>query len=200
MEAMLESGNVDTSELDSTPYVLRQSLAFPYVEGLAFVTTLLSSSGWDAVNAAYGDPPSSTEQVLHPEKYVAGEAPKPVDLPDVATGLGEGWEDVYSDVMGEFFLKTYLETRTSHGTAAYAAAGWGGDGFTLLRGPDDEYTLVSLLVWDTRQDAREFFDAMAASDSISSKGFLGFMDNRMLWVISPSEEVTEQIRALWPEF
>ncbi len=200
MEALRGNGGGGTSAFDKTPYVLQQSLTFPYVEGFDFVTALLSSSGWDAVNAAYDDPPDSTEQILHPEKYVAGEAPIQVTIPDVAAALGEGWENAYSNVLGEFFLKTYLETRTRNRTAADAAAGWGGDGFTLLRGPDDEYTLVSLLVWDTRQDAREFFDAMTASDSVSSEDFLGLEDNRMLWVISPDREVTEQIRALWSEF
>ena len=201
MEALVGSGDVDTSALDSTPYILQQSLAFPYVQGLAFVSALFSApSDWDAVNEAYSDPPTSTEQVLHPEKYIERDGPVPVSLPDVAAALGEGWENVYSDVMGEFLLKTYLETRTTTITAADAAAGWGGDRFALLRGPEGENALVALLVWDTGQDAKEFLDAMAASDSVPSDGFLGLKDNRMLWVLSPSEQLTDRVRALWPEF
>ena len=201
MEALVGSGDVDTSALDSTPYILQQSLAFPYVQGLAFVSALFSGpSDWDAVNEAYNDPPTSTEQVLHPEKYIERDAPVPVSLLDVAAALGEGWENVYSDVMGEFLLKTYLETRTTTITAADAAAGWGGDRFALLRGPGCENALVALLVWDTGKDAKEFLDAMAASDSVPSDGFLGLKDNRMLWVLSPSEQLTDRVRALWPEF
>ena len=201
MEALVGSGDVDTSALDSTPYILQQSLAFPYVQGLAFVSALFSApSDWDAINEAYSDPPASTEQVLHPEKYIERDAPVPVFLPEIAAALGEGWENVYSDVMGEFLLKTYLETRTTTITAADAAAGWGGDRFALLRGPGGENALVALLVWDTRKDAREFLDAMTASDSVPSDGFLGLKDNRMLWVLSPSEQLTEQIRSQWPEF
>ena len=76
--------------------------------------------------------------------------------------------------MGEFFIRTYLETRvTRKRTAADAAEGWGGDAYTLLRGPGGEYTLASLLVWDSGKDAMEFFDAMTASGSVSSEDFLG---------------------------
>ena len=200
IEALTGSGDYDSSAFDSAPYVLRESLLFPYVQGQTFITALQTSSpGWKVVNEAFGNPPASTEQVIHPEKYVSGEAPVAVSLPDVADALGEDWEAVYSDVMGEFFLRTYLETRTTELSAAEAAAGWGGDRFTLLKGPDEEYALVSLLEWDTARDAREFLKAVQSSGSLSEEDFLGLNGARMLWVLSPSEEVTQQIRSLWPE-
>ena len=152
------------------------------------------------MNEAFGNPPTSTEQVLHPQKYVSGEGPVAVSLPDVADALGEDWEEVYSDVMGEFFLRTYLETRTAEPAAALAAAGWGGDRYALLRGPGDEYALVSLIEWDTGQDAREFLNAMTSTGSVSDEDFLDLNGTRMLWVVSPSGDVVEEIRSLWPEF
>lgn len=201
IEALYGSRDNDSSAFDSTPYVLQQSLLFPYVQGQDFIAALqVSSPGWKVVNEAFGNPPASTEQVIHPEKYVSGEAPVAVSLPDVADALGEDWEAIYSDVMGEFFLRTYLETRTTALTAAEAAAGWGGDMFTILRGPGEEYALVSLLEWDTRRDAREFLKAVESSGGVSEEDFLGLNGSRMLWVLSPSEEVTQQIRSLWPEF
>ena len=65
-----------------------------------------------------------------------------------------------SDVNGEWgfylildqFLKSPAESRR-------AAAGWGGDRFALYEGPRGEAILVSLSVWDTETDAREFFGA-----------------------------------------
>ena len=202
-EALAGSADVDSSSFDSTPYILRQSLVFPYDQGLTFVTALIAQgSGWDNVNDAFDNPPVSTEQVLHPGKYASGETPVAVSLPDVADALGEGWEDIYSDVMGEFFLRTYLETRTAEQTAAEAASGWGGDRFALLRGPgpDDEYALVSLMEWDTAQDAIEFLDAMTLSGSVSDEDFLGSRGTRVLWVLSDSEQTTERVRALWTGF
>src|SRR5215212_1396537 len=45
---------------------------FPYQEGAAFVALLYQDGGWRAVNAAFKNPPRSTEQVLHPERYISG--------------------------------------------------------------------------------------------------------------------------------
>ena len=174
IEALTGSRDNGSSTFDSTPYVLQQSLLFPYVQGQRFITALQASSpGWKVVNDAFGNPPASTEQVLHPQKYVSGEAPATVSLPDVADALGEDWEEVYSDVMGEFLLRTYLETRATEAAAALAAAGWGGDKYALLRGPGDEHALVSLLEWDTGRDAREFLNAMTSTGSVSDEGLPG---------------------------
>ena len=101
------------------------------------------------------------------------ESPVPVDLPDAAAALGEGWERVDSDVMGEFFLRTYLETRIGQGTAAAIAQGWGGDRYALLRGPDDQHVLISHCVWDTDAEAVEFYDAMVDTKSVAASRFLG---------------------------
>ena len=197
----LFSSQGDYSVFDATPYFLQQSLLFPYVQGQTLLEALLSSpSKWDAVNDAYSDPPVSTEQVLHPEKYLEGEEPIDVSLPDVAAALGEGWEEVYGDVMGEFFIRTYLEIHVRPRTAADAAAGWGGDRFTLLKGPQGERVLAALLAWDTPEDARQFFDAMESSGSVPTEGFLGIEDDKALWVLSPSQQLTDSIRALWKGF
>ena len=150
----------DSPVFDASPYVLQQSLLFPYDQGTTLVNTLLVSGEWEGVNNAFREAPVSTEQVLHPEKYLEGESPATVSLPEVATALGQGWEVKYDDVMGEFFLKTYLETRTRADLASRAAEGWGGDRFNLMAGPQGEQALVVLLAWDSKRDAQEFFDAL----------------------------------------
>lgn len=200
LQEYLDSGEAATSAFDSTPYFLQQDLLFPYVEGLMMVLTLRARLAWDGVDDAYARPPASTEQVLHPEKYLAGEEPIVVELPDAAAALGEGWEEVYGNVMGEFFLKTYLETRIGQGTAAPVAQGWGGDMYALFSGPDGQYALLSLIVWDTAADAAEFYEAMVESESFSAADFLGLEDDRVLWIVSPSRQVTDALLAVWPRF
>ena len=200
IQAYLNGAADGFSVFDSSPYFLQQDLLFPYVEGLTMVFALRAPLAWDGVDNAYSRPPASTEQVLHPEKYVAGEAPEVVVLPDAAAAMGEGWEEVYGNVMGEFFLRTYLETRLGQGTAGPIAQGWGGDRYALLSGPAGEYALASLIVWDTAEDAVEFYEAMGDSESVAADSFLGLDGNRVLWIVSPSVQVTEALLAIWPQF
>src|SRR3972149_463095 len=54
---------------DSAPLFLQQDFLFPYDFGYTFVNSLFLDGGWAAVDAAYADPPSSTEQILHPDRY-----------------------------------------------------------------------------------------------------------------------------------
>ena len=200
MQESLGSGEGGSSAFDSSPYFLQQDLLFPYVEGVVMVLTLRASLAWDGVDDAYSRPPASTEQVLHPDKYLSGEAPMIVELPDAAAALGEGWEEVYGNVMGEFFLRTYLETRLGQGVANSIAQGWGGDRYALLSGPGREYALASLIVWDTAEDAREFYEVMVETESVAEDSYLGLEGVRVLWIVSPSRQVTDTLLSLWPRF
>jgi hypothetical protein len=59
--------------LSGFPSYLEQELIFPYEEGLKFVCDLYANGGWEAVNAAYADPPASSDQILFPDRYRAEE-------------------------------------------------------------------------------------------------------------------------------
>ena len=142
----------------AAPRVIQRRYNYPYVEGARFVIALYSQNGWDAVDQLYEDRPQSTEQILHPEKYLERDAPVEVELPDLTEALGEGWNLVRRDTFGEFLLMSYLETDFSPRSAAVAAQGWGGDTYALLSGPEDENLLVLPIVWDAEEEASEFFE------------------------------------------
>ncbi|HET9521759.1 MAG TPA: hypothetical protein VFO73_11980, partial [Candidatus Limnocylindrales bacterium] len=148
-----------TRILEEMPTVLRESLLFPYTTGLTFAQRLQGIGGWEAVDAAFAKPPASTEQVIHPEKYDAAEAPIAVDLPnDLAARLGVGWSVALEDTLGEFQLSIWLSD-AGGGTlagATEAAAGWGGDRSAVLTGPDGATAVVIATEWDTAADATEF--------------------------------------------
>ena len=156
---LAEAESTASPVFDSAPPVLKKTLAFPYEAGFNFIIVLSqASASWTAVNGAYSRPPASTEQVLHPAKYLAGEAPRQVQLPPLSSNLGSDWSVVVQDVLGEFLLRTYLESELADSTAARAAAGWGGDHFQVLGSDSGERAFVYLAAWDTAEEAREFFD------------------------------------------
>jgi hypothetical protein len=147
--------------LSRTPQILVEGLLFPYTAGQAFVLPVQMSGGWKAVDALYEDMPRSTEQILHPDKYRAGEEPVAVVLPKtLATDMGKGWKASMHDTFGEFQLGVWLRASgVRSGDASSAAAGWGGDRLAVLNGPDDAWAVVMRSTWDTADDAKAFQQA-----------------------------------------
>lgn len=139
---------------------------FTYGQGEAFVDALRDDGGWEAVDAAYADPPVSTEQILHPEKYIeARDDPTPVALPDPASGLGDGWTLVHENALGELQTAVLLANQEESGfgplpeATTTAAAGWDGDRYALWTDGEAE-VLVWRSVWDDDAEAAEFVAAL----------------------------------------
>jgi len=150
------------AQLDALPAILRERLMFPYVRGVALAMAAWTKGGWAAVDAMYDRMPTSTEQVLHPEKYEAGEAPVevPLDGSALAMAMGAGWSGTPENTLGEFQLALLLrENGVQAQAASDAAAGWGGDRLVYLRGPNGGYALVLLTAWDAQVEADEFLAA-----------------------------------------
>jgi hypothetical protein len=140
--------------LKKAPAILSETLIFPYFQGMVFCAHLTNTGGWDALSAAYREPPLSTEQVLHPEKYRdMPDPPMTVDLGRLETP--EGWKEVVRNVVGEMQLAVLLRAQGGK----RAAAGWDGDAFAAFEGPDERYGLVWLSTWDTEKDAHEFVES-----------------------------------------
>ncbi len=171
LSELLESALASQAELPESPYFLQRSLEFSYTDGAAFIAVILQLGGFAAVDAVFVDPPKSTEQILHPEKYLDQELPIELDFPD--DGHFVRWNIQTENVMGEFFLGTWLEALGSDSANA-AAAGWAGDVYAVVENGNGETGFVATIGWDTSDDAEEFFtaltDAMAANDEYSSLG------------------------------
>jgi hypothetical protein len=150
-----------TPKLDAAAPIVRESLLFPYAAGSAFVRTLFQHGGWGAVNRAYRDPPTSTEQLLHVDKYLGRrDVPQDVKVPDLRSALGSGWREGTRNEWGEFDTRLLLEGTFPVTTAERAAAGW--DGGELRSFEKGKGTAVVLrTVWDSPAEAREYCTAMA---------------------------------------
>jgi hypothetical protein len=153
----------DSPVLSAAPKFLKAQLLFPYTAGTGFVVAFRKAHPWPAFTQVYGDPPRSTEQILHPEKYVGRrDDPQVVLLPDVRGVLGPGWTLSLEDDAGEFAVRGVLERFLPEEEAQAAAEGWGGDQYHLYERPEDGgLALVFLTAWDTEAAARKFADAYA---------------------------------------
>jgi hypothetical protein len=149
--------------LARVPLVVRTELLFPYVDGFSFVrqTYRHSSNSYSAVDALLQNPPESTAQVLHPDKYLNHVHPVRVELPALAAQLGPEWRAVGSGVLGELDTQILLEQwGSTHTDASRVASGWSGDQWQLVE-KDGRAAIVVKSSWETPAAANEFFDTYA---------------------------------------
>ncbi|HLL69799.1 MAG TPA: hypothetical protein VK363_00115 [Pyrinomonadaceae bacterium] len=173
--AMMKSVNAagsSSEKIESAPRALRESLLFPYKQGLDFASQVYKRGGWPLISAAYKSLPQSTEHILHPEKYFANEAPVKLNLPDFADMLGKSWARIDYDVNGEWsYFQILDEFLRAEKESQKAAAGWGGDRFALYENRATREVLIAqLTAWDTERDAVEFFDAYVKRTERRYKG------------------------------
>ncbi|MFP3855086.1 MAG: hypothetical protein ACLFWD_12420 [Anaerolineales bacterium] len=206
------------------PYSLPDS-AFPYDQGLAFVEFLYERGNWAEVNQAYQRLPDSTEQILHPEKYLTGEAPMSLPEVDLNPILGEEWRLVEDNRLGEwttYLLLAYsadLPAQIELSEAETAAAGWGGDRYLVYVDRDGgAYVMAARWIWDTGNDASDFASALRRSQAGRYRGSQANLSRgncwraneetscvltsgrEVLWLLGPSNEMLEELFSAYPEF
>jgi len=173
------AGAEQAEQLDALPPVLVRQLIGPYVLGMHFLTEgnyLSLGKGFpaDRIDGVFGDVPTSSEQILHPEKYWRGDSrdePVAVSLAGAAEPLGEGWELRGDGVLGELTLGELVGAPTPSATSIaigafdpsgwtnQAASGWCGDLWELWQ-HGDQSVVLWLTRWDTTEDAAEFAAAL----------------------------------------
>jgi hypothetical protein len=137
------------------PFVVYEGLAFPYRMGPPFVAAVVRDGDERAVNHAFEDPPTTTEQIVFPATYFEHDRAKPVALPK-ADG-----PKLYDDVIGAWWLYLVLRQRVDDTEAMVAAKGWGGDKFVAWKEGDQTCVRVNF-VMDTPEDLAELRDALEA--------------------------------------
>ena len=130
LEAELGS-SADASAFDDIPEYILHSLYFPYGAGLDFVIALHDRGGFGAIDDAYRQPPTSTEEILHPDLYVPGRQWTRPALPDLAAATG--CTPVDTSTIGEFDMGEVFDLYLPEAEARAAAAGWNGDAYRLVR-------------------------------------------------------------------
>jgi hypothetical protein len=148
-------------EMSAAPAWFRDTLLFSYLQGAAFCMEVRQRGGQKLLDYAFTtDPPRSTEQILHPEKwYGRRDDPVVLQLPDLAKALPDHRKAAEGE-MGELGVRILLRGGIKdRDRADAAAAGWGGDRFAVYE-REGGRLIVWITEWDTDADAGEFRSAL----------------------------------------
>ncbi len=141
----------------NSPRIFRDSLVFPYFQGMVFNLHLSRQGGFRGVHRAYDSPPTSSEQILHPEKYLKDrDEPMQFEFTDLDSAVPEGWKLLGGNCLGEFQTDILLKNVPN---SIQASSGWDGDRYEVFEGPNDRLAMIWATTWDSEQDAKEFEQA-----------------------------------------
>ena len=153
-QATREEAQVGAELPANIPEVVEQAFGFPYTYGPGLVRRVLAAGGQVRLDAAYADPPASSEHVMDPGRYVRGDRPRPVAVPRAD---GRAFDD---GEIGQLFLLLMLDAELPTGPAFLASVGWGGDRYVAWR--EGARTCVRMeFVMDTPKDTDELVSALA---------------------------------------
>jgi hypothetical protein len=154
-DSMVASFTQNMKQLETAPRYLREMLVFPYLRGQEFCSALFGRGGFEEVDKAYAHPPSSTSQILHPEKYMANptEEPIPVEWSQLKV---LGHDPTADNTVGEMGARILFTEWLDDTAGEHSSLGWRGDRY-LYYGDGD--ALVWKTIWDSPQAAARFFDA-----------------------------------------
>jgi hypothetical protein len=138
--------SVSTGPGANAPHAMRASLVAPNIDRTIFINALRRRGGWKEVDLVWRNPPTTTEQVLHLDKYDTHELGIEVAAPTLAA-LGAGWTAIESDTYGELGARLTFGEWIEPGLAAGAAAHWGGDRAVLVKN-GDKYAFAWRLDYD----------------------------------------------------
>jgi hypothetical protein len=144
-------------DFGSIPPVLVQLLGAPYELGQTLVDRIVDDRGNEGLAAALADPPHTSEQVIDPDAYEAGEAAIDVPHPEPQGAL------VDEGVVGELLIQLLLAPEIGGDDAREAADGWGGDWGVTWRDGDRSCAAVTIVGDDVNdtEELRQAFDRWA---------------------------------------
>ena len=126
LRELMTTGMNMGEDIQTVPHILRSTLVAPYIEGTGLVHEMRRKGGWRQVDRVWERPPTTTEQVLHADKWESNEAALVVAAP-TALALGEGWKKDDEDTYGELGFALSFAEWMDDADARKAASGWGGD-------------------------------------------------------------------------
>jgi hypothetical protein len=152
-------GSMELSpETANVPTILKRSVISPYVDGVLIVHWARRKGGWRAVDDIWRKPPTTTEQILHPEKLEAREPGESIPVP-LADKSGPR-DVIYKDIFGEQSVRLLFEEWMPRTAAVKSASDWGGDRIAVFR-DGKRFAVAWHLRYDTEPAAIRGLEALA---------------------------------------
>ncbi len=142
--------------LDNAPLYIRESLMFPYSSGVKFQQAVVEKLGRKAFGEVFRNPPRSTQEILHPEKYFNRHETAAPELPRLANE--RPYKELATGTLGEFDFAVLLRQYAGEESARTVAPQWRGGAYRLLEHKKDRRTvLIHASRWATEEATRRFF-------------------------------------------
>lgn len=154
------AANMPSQSTSGMPLFIVQNMGFPYSYGTRFLQFLIEKGGPAAVDAAFRDPPVSTEQLIDPSKYLYRDEPSIIEPPDLEGAMPKPWRLVDAEQVGQFNLGILLAVHLGEAIVDEAVSGWDGDVLVGWWRPDaSDCCIAYYSTWDSPAEARDFFRA-----------------------------------------
>ena len=122
--------STDTSDspvLARAPLILKESLLFPYQDGLKFEQTVLKDEGQAGAFAGVLDrPPDSSYEIMNPRAYTRKRKVPVLQMPDVHPLLDANYEPYDIGVMGELDVRMLSELFGGQELSTFLTPAWNG--------------------------------------------------------------------------
>jgi hypothetical protein len=139
------------------PLYIRESLVFPYAEGLMFQDAVYRKLGQEAFSEVFLRAPSSSGQILHPERYLGhGGAviPNLPPLPDARQ-----FRKLADGSLGELDFRVLISQYTTPADGEALAVHLAGGSYELFEHKREKFPVLGVAsMWDSPDSARMYFE------------------------------------------
>jgi len=160
MNELVKSLGSDSTEFPvftKAPLYMKESLVFPYNEGLRFQDAVFRKMGRAAFDEVFKRAPLSTQQILHPDAYLDEKKPVDPEAPSLEKQQARPFRVFAEGSLGEFDLSVLLRQYVGEKEGADAAAHWRGSSYRLYEHKREKYHVLTFRSeWDSEESGRKF--------------------------------------------
>jgi len=156
MSDSIQSSAREYPVFSKAPLYIRESLVFPYAQGMTFQNAVFHKLGRDGFADVFRNPPVSTQQILHPDLYLEHHAPQIPDLPPLPDK--HGFRKLADGTLGEFDYRALLEQYAGE-EGPSVAAHLNGSSYALFEHKHDKYpVIVFASTWNSADSAQKYVE------------------------------------------